>query len=364
MLAVIIIILFAVITFILLTDPYCLLGRYNVDKRLPYYTWAHYNFLKKYKKIDVGLVGSSAINYYSSTHFDKQNKDSFFMGVESSNIDEHLQYGRLLLEKKPQQLFFFYTFYSLNPSRANQLEFNKLMVTHNHLLLDVLIQYVHPRAFGDSIIFWYKKVFGWKRKYQLFQANGLRTQAHYLNRENFCFDKNIADYFAVMSIDPHYYASRAFQDSGSILKGITKIEEFTRDAKALGIQMYHVSTPLYRLTIALIYHLGLGETYENYRRQMAAIGPFVDLNLNMEFTSDPQNWWDSHHARRGDKVIEDIVNQKFVVDLSNVEETNIELRPTQDEFKKVRQILEEYDDWPRMEQLVSDRVKHNPPLVP
>lgn len=352
------------ISFVVVTDPYCLFGPYNVDKRLPFYTWCHYNFLKKFKKIDIGLVGSSAINYYSSSYFERRQKTPFFMGVESSNIYEHLRYGRLLLNKQPDELYFFYTFYSLNPSRANQPEFLEKMVMSNSLVIDFIYQYLNLRALMDSFIFWYKKVFGWNTKYQLFHHNGLRTQAHYLNRENYCFDKTIGDYFSAMSIDPHYYASKTFQNSDSILPGIEAIRAFKRDVEKQGIKMHFTSTPLYRLTIALIYESGLGETYENFRRKMAEIGPFVDLNLDLEFTSNPENWWDSHHARRGENVIDQVAAKEFLVDESNVEQTMKIVRPTEQERQQVRDILNNYPGWDDMNALIGDRIRKTPPLVP
>lgn len=363
MLMYLVIIFLAILCFVLLTDPYCLLGKYNVDKRLPFYTWAHYNFLKKFESIDVGVVGSSAINYYSSSVFEQSGKSSFFMGVESSNIYEHLQYGRLLLSKKPRELFFFYTFYSLNPSRANQPEYNEFMVKNNNVFIDIVVQYCHPRAALDAVLFWYKKVFGWKNKYQLFNPNGLRTQAQYLNRDNYEFKKTIGDYFSAMSIDPHYYASEAFKKPDSILPGINAIQLFVNEVQKSEIEkLILVSTPLYRLTIALIYEMGLGDSYENYRREMAKIGPFVDLNLDLEFTRNPDNWWDSHHARKGDVVIEKTMQTEFLVDLNNVEETMGIVRPTDTEREQVRRILEDYPDWQTMKNTVRDRVRKTPPL--
>ncbi|KTD62006.1 hypothetical protein [Legionella spiritensis] len=352
----------ALFVFIILLDPYGLYRGRTEEKRLPYYTWHHYNALKQHKNVDLGLLGSSAINYYDKKTFLNHYKNIFFMGVESSNIKEHLAYGRLLFDKKPRKIIFFYTFYALNPARGFQLEFKPNMVKYNNFFIDVFYQYLNKRALKDSWHYFIHLMKQGSNNTKLFFNDGRRTQLHYLNRSNYVFDDVLADYIAAMSIDPHYYNSERFKNPDSLNQGFELIKQFKEDAENLGIELQFVATPVYRTTLALKYFMGLGETYERYREEMLKIGEYIDLNLDMAFVSDPQNWWDTHHTRRGEYLSRMIVNNLYLVNSNNLEETTRLLRPTEEEIARVEKILDEYKRWDYMKEKINKRIELVPPI--
>ncbi|MDX1838003.1 hypothetical protein DIZ81_09705 [Legionella taurinensis] len=348
--------------FILVLDPYGLYRKNTEKKRLPYYTWYHYNFIKKVKEIDLGLLGSSAINYYSKEPFLKEANTVFFMGVESSNIHEHLAYGRLLFKKNPKKIIFFYTFYAMNPSRAFQPEFKANMVKNNNLLTDIYYQYLTPRLLKDLYHGFLIKLKRKPAKPQLFLSDGRRTQLHYLNRKDYEFDEVLADYLAAMSIDPHYYNSERFKQPDSIVPAFELVREFKEEAERMGIEMVFVATPVYRSTLALKYRLGLWDTYTRYRQEMLRIGEFYDLNLDFDLVTNKDNWWDTHHTRHGDYVSELIINKAYLVNQTNLESTTEQLKPVQKELDQVDALLTQYKRWDSMKERVNKRVQQTPPL--
>ena len=57
-------------------------------------------------------------------------------------------------------------------------------------------------------------------------------------------------------------------------------------------------------SIFLIEYLGLWNTFQESRRQLAILGNFTDLNLEIEFNGLDENWWSTHHVRNTEKFTE------------------------------------------------------------
>lgn len=343
------------IVIILLIDPYGLFRGNTETKMIPYYTWHHYNSIKKFNKIDLALLGSSAVNYYSKNIFLPKYNQIFFMGIESSNIYEHLAYGRLLLEKKPKKIIFFFTFYSMNPSRRFQPEFNPLMLKYNNFLIDFWFQYLNLKAIKHFFKLIKNKFILKKNHLQLFHKDGRRTQLHYLTRKDYSFEQTLKNYLAAMSIDPHYYNSSAFKEPDSLISGFKAIKEFKDELIKKGIEIEFVATPVFRATIALKYHMGLGNTYERYRQEMLKLGDFLDLNLDLDFVSNPENFWDSHHVRNGEHISKLILNKSYLITSDNIEKSTAKLRPSQEELNYVKFLLKNNENWDFIKKKVFER---------
>ncbi|MBL7912844.1 MAG: hypothetical protein JNJ41_17405 [Bacteroidia bacterium] len=343
-------------------DPYFIVKPDYENKTLPYNPMYNYNLIKHYSKLDYGFLGSSAVNYYPIDSFYTTKNSSFSMGIESSNIYEHIAYGKVLASKQPKEIVFFITFYALNPSRGAQNYFHPFAVTQNNLVVDFIDQYFNSGAYLDAVKYIKKENHSsWAKE---FNPNGTRTQHVYLNDTSYNAEKVLADYLAYMYIDPRYYGSKTFENPAALKKGIEAIKDFRDYLTTKGIKMKLATAPEHRMNLALIYYSNLGKTYEEFRRQLATVQPFYDLNLDTALTSHNENFWDTHHVRKGIQVMNDLKTDTYLVNSKNVDRDLAVLKPSDKEMWKLKKMFSEYKDWKDQVKQLNADLSITPSIAP
>eukprot|EP00003_Mantamonas_plastica_P029831 TRINITY_DN715_c1_g1_i1.p1 TRINITY_DN715_c1_g1~~TRINITY_DN715_c1_g1_i1.p1 ORF type:complete len:388 (+),score=-67.79 TRINITY_DN715_c1_g1_i1:311-1474(+) len=358
--------IFASVTFILSTyilfmaivDPYALVTNRLAGKILPNNHLYQYNYLKHKDTVQAGIVGSSAVNYFSLEAIFPNEKKTFSMGIESSNIHEHVAYGRLLADHGVKEVIFFVTFYALNPSRPNREYFTPWVVRSNNIFVDFFDQYFNKRAFFAALNYLKKERNG-TLPTVTFHPNGERNPTYYSEDADYSFDETIASYLAWESIDPEYHNSYSFKNPESLSKGIKAIKSFKDEMEARDISVRIVYAPTHRLVLALIYRNGLWETFQKSRRELAHLGNFSDLNLDVKFNNDDDNWWDTHHTRQGDAIGDMLVDKQFNLTEDMVDQTEEKIRPDSDLLARLDKIFETYPDWDKTNQKLEERINKN-----
>ena len=160
--------------FMAIVDPYVLIGNEVKRKTLPNYHLYSYNFFKKYKTLDFGFLGSSVVNYYDIEYM-YPNKNVYSMGIESSTIQEQIEFGKLMVNKHPKEITFFLSFYSFNPSRNCENYFNRFVISNSNIFFDFIYQYLNKNAYDDAFYYIEKGKSNTKWEQQ-FNLNGTRTQ--------------------------------------------------------------------------------------------------------------------------------------------------------------------------------------------
>ena len=349
--------------FMYYNDPYVLIKPDYFKKILPYSPMYNYNFIRQYEKIDYGFLGSSAVNYFPIDYMYPGYANLYSMGIESSNISEHIAYGKVLAGKNPKEIVFFITFYALNPARGNQNYFHPLVVKMNNIVIDFVDQYFNNPAYDDAVE--YRRRLNqdgvnWMKE---FNPNGTRTQNSYRTDKNYNAEKTFQNYLSYMLLDPRYYGSHSFKKPESVNIGIGEIKEFRDYLKSKGVKLKIATAPEHRMNIALIYFAGLGETYEAFRRKLASVQPYYDLNLDTAFTSNIGNFWDTHHVRKGKKIIEDLNNDVYLMDSSNVDQYLPVIRPGEREINKLKLFLKNYKDWNKTREKLKEDLSITPPVM-
>ena len=329
-------------------DPYALLRPELEGKSIPYNTYYNYNLIRHRKAIDVGFLGSSAVNYFEHDRYSSTKLETYSMGLEGSNILEHTSYGRVLADAGAKEVVFFITFYALNPDRAPRPYFNKTICTLNFLPIDFIHQYGNWTAFKESLLYLKRKSLGQKIT-QDFRLDGSRTQQNYLKQSEFAFEPNLAKYIAWLQFDSEYYGSANFCIPSSIDPGIDQIKEYLAFLERNGVRWRIVTAPLHRMAITLIYAQGLGSTFEYHREALADIGPYIDLNLDLEFCGSDVTFWDTHHVRDGARAIDNLQRSDLLVTRANVQVTAEKLRPSELEQSRLRALRNSYKEtWRNM----------------
>ena len=128
----------------------------------------------------------------------------------------------------------------------------------------------------------------------------------------------------------------------SIDAGISTIRTYLTYLDKRRIRWRIATAPIHRMAIALIYAQGLGPTFERHREALAALGRYVDLNLDFELTRDDGAFWDTHHLRDGARAIDDLHREDLVVTMDNVRATGLKLRPSQEETERLHSLRHTY----------------------
>jgi len=340
-------------------DPYVLIGDDYAGKNLPYHPLYHYNFCKKFNSLDYAFLGSSSANYYPIEKMYPEADKLFSMGIESSTMEEITTYGNLLMKKLPKEIIFFVQLYWTNPSRRNQDYFVKSIISHDNKFIDFVYQYFNKDALEKALII---LTTGTEEDWvQQFNLNGTRTQNHYKLDTSYNFQVTLANYLTTLYHDPHYYGSQAFRNPESILPTMKMLDEFINKLEYNNIKVRLVIPPIHRNAMALIYYAGLGATYERFREKLVEISPVIDMNLDFDYTCDQDNFWDSHHTRKSERIIEILENNLYVITDENLRSSAGLNRPTKDEIEETRKILEENPNRKKILASINSYLEKHPP---
>ncbi len=348
--------------FMYITDPYNLIREDYYGKTPPNFHLYPYNLLKKHDKLNYAFLGSSSINYYDIGYMFNDSSSVFSMGIESSTIEEQVEYGKLLAEKQPKEIFFFLSFYSFNPSRNPEKYYSKRVVNLNNKVIDFFDQYFTNQALSDAASYWIggKKNSEWV---QQFNENGTRTQNHYLLDKNYDFINALTSYLTLNYADVRLYGSKSFKDPESLNYSLSKIKEFKTYLEDKNIKLRLIFAPDYKLNTAMIYYMGLGNTYKGLRKKIALIQPFYDLNADTTFTNDAKNYWDAHHVRTSRVLMDDLRSSKYLYTTNTIDSCLNRIEPNFASIQEIKKIFNEYPHWDDARRQADQDKKLNPPKV-
>jgi hypothetical protein len=118
------------------------------------------------------------------------------------------------------------------------------------------------------------------------------------------------------------------------------------------------------LDLVLIYHSGLGQTYERLRHELLDVGTFIDFNRATAFTDSFANFFDTHHTSHGEFIVKNLDNSKYLVTKDNVDSSMEEYRVGKTELARLGKIFAEYPRWGERKKLLDEGLKSLPAVVP
>jgi len=114
----------------------------------------------------------------------------------------------------------------------------------------------------------------------------------------------------------HLYNSEEFKDPDSISQNMEHLRKMVGVCKENNIKIRLFITPVHSEHFDLIYKMGLGNTFEKWKRDLAKISEFYDFTGHSPITADAGWWIDSVHMipEGGNYVFERIYNQSGIKD--------------------------------------------------
>ena len=106
------------------------------------------------------------------------------------------------------------------------------------------------------------------------------------------------------SKDKEAYNSEKFRNPGSIERDMAFLSKIAQLCRERGIRLKVFISPIYAAQFDLIYAMGLGRTYEQWKTEVTKVVDYYDFTGRNSVTVDEHFWWDSSHIRKeGGKLI-------------------------------------------------------------
>jgi len=100
------------------------------------------------------------------------------------------------------------------------------------------------------------------------------------------------------STDKAAYNSEKFKEPGSISGNLSYFKKIVELCRSRGITLKVFISPVYEAQFDLIYAMGLGETYEHWKSEVAKLISFYDFTGRNSITTDKELWWDTSHLKK------------------------------------------------------------------
>lgn len=101
-----------------------------------------------------------------------------------------------------------------------------------------------------------------------------------------------------------HFANAAFREANTTLAYMPYLKALLDEAKAKNVKVIAYISPVHATHFDLIYACRLGETFEQWKREIAKLTPYYDFTGYNSVTTDLGWWWDaSHISREGSKLV-------------------------------------------------------------
>lgn len=148
------------------------------------------------------------------------------------------------------------------------------------------------------------------------------------------------------------YKNPNFRDINTTKKYLGYLQEMVTIAKQKNIELIVYVSPIHYKQFVLIYCMGLGDTFEEWKRGVATITPFYDFTGYNSVTTENRWWWDTSHINSdGARLIlafifKDVKHMPPVdfgvyVDTGNVEAhiENLRSKVSQEDIQHIKNII-------------------------
>jgi hypothetical protein len=233
------------------------------------------------------MMGSSRIAFFPSSQLSPYFKGTIYnLALAGSTIEEQAAYIDYMIRyHQIKNVVWSLDFFSFNPSRSSPV-FEPKRLSDSLFLDDYTTALFSFKAFKDSI-------------------NTVRENPSSPVKTDSLLEQPYTKAEVESNIDKliHQYASRedflnskAFRTPASIDNKIAKVAQIAALCKQKNISLTLYTSPVYYRHIDMIYTIGLGKTFDHWKRAIAHIQPYTDFCTYNSLTRDPMKFRDSSHA--------------------------------------------------------------------
>lgn len=258
-----------------------------------------YFYEMQYIRPQTLMVGTSRIGYFKSYTLKPYAPSPIFnLTLAGSSVYEQRRYIQYAIEHLPvKTIVWSLDFFSFNPIKQPYPSFSEDRLKHSIYLDDYLISLFSYRTFERS----------------------LKTLK--INHREGPFDDNVSAYY-----EPHHYMDvqgqtlsyeevrknanwtlneyadheaflkpAEFRNPQAITPKLAEVAYIINLCKEKHIRCLIYTSPVYREHLDMIYKLGLGDTYEYWKKGLAHITDYWDFNTYNSLTENLMNFRDSSH---------------------------------------------------------------------
>jgi len=304
-------------------------------------------------KPDTLLIGTSRIGTMHPDDVQRYTKDKVYnlTLAGSTSYEQSLYLEYMIKHHKIKTVIVGLDFFSYLPNKLIQEGFS----------VDRLTQPVYFKDYTDALL----SINGLSRSQKTITDNiaGALLEKDYKNGWNTFYhgkeklDKEGDRYIRNMIVRTikdykrDYYANQKFRDINTTYPYLAYLKNMVKLAKDNNINLILYISPIYCQHFDLIYTLGLGNTFEEWKRQIALLSNYYDFTGHNSITTDMKWWWDTSHINRnGNKLVVDKIFNNghsypdfgMLVNANNVDAHLLNLRKDikQENLKSIASIIE------------------------
>lgn len=227
-------------------------------------------------------------------------KKTYNLSLSGSNIYEQLSYFQYMVTNYDiKYVILSLDFFAYNPDNKHNTGFDERRFDRGYLVNDIKDGLLGLQTVKSSIaclrdningkcpdVNWELGFSTWCEKEQALSKIG-----------NTLILRDMKNSMHVFSTDTAAYNSKEFMNPDSISSNLSLLRRIVDTCKERNISLKLYVSPIYNRQFDLIYAMGLGNTYERWKYEIAQIADYYDFTGRNSVTSDKKFWWDTSHLR-------------------------------------------------------------------
>ncbi|QWR76879.1 hypothetical protein [Candidatus Magnetomonas plexicatena] len=247
------------------------------------------------------MLGTSRMMVFKPSDVEHYiNMKTYNLSLSGSNVYEQFNYFNYMVKNYDiKYVILSLDFFSYSPENKDKIGFNERRFKHGFLLSDFKDALFGLQSLKSSVdavrnniagkcaqINWTEGYSTWCEKEKAVQEYG-----------DVIIERDMKNSLKVFSTDPLGYNSEAFKNPDSINDNLLLLKRIVNTCKERGITLKLYISPIYKNQFDLIYAMGLGDTYEKWKYEIAQIADYYDFTGRNSVTSDKSLWWDTSHLK-------------------------------------------------------------------
>lgn len=245
------------------------------------------------------MMGTSRIGFFNHTNLIPYTPQPIYnMAMAGASVHEQARYLEYMIgHHKLDTIVWGLDFFAFNPDKKAEASFKderlkKFIYTNDYT--DALLQY---KTFERSIKTIKKNI---KTDYSGQLVRPYFEEAQYLPHQGSLYnqheiEQNVYRTLTEYRNSPVFLKSENFKNPNSLNNGLKEVQYIINLCKKHHIKCLFFISPVYREHLDMIYEIGLGDSFEYWKKSLAKIQPYYDFCDYNSVTNNIMNFRDSAH---------------------------------------------------------------------
>lgn len=226
--------------------------------------------------------------------------------MAGSTIDEQAAYIRYMVDRGyVKNVVWSLDFFAFNPTKPIDPAFEAQRLSDALYLNDYLISLFSFKTFTRSFKTVKKNIFSSP------EPDEMTGQPFTRKRVDFNINYILHQY----ATDATFLKSEIFKNPSSINPKLALVQETVQFCKERNVTCTLYTSPVYYRHIDMIYGIGLGNTFEYWKKELADIQPYTDFCTYSTLSKEPMKFRDSSHVigKVGETIFARLFSDQYTV---------------------------------------------------